>query len=108
MKRLLGHRPTPATMIACLALTVALGGTSYAAADKLLPKNTVGTKQVINGSLQAIDLSKKAKTSLKGARGPEGLQGAQGQRGRPGRRVCRATRARPGLPASQGLPISSW
>ena len=67
--------------VALLALFVALGGTTYAASSALLPKNSVGTKQVINGSLQTLDLSKKARTALKGARGPRGLQGAQGQRG---------------------------
>jgi hypothetical protein len=81
MKRLLTHRPSPATVIACVALTVALGGTSFAAVAKLLPKNSVGSAQVVNESLQTVDLSNKAKAALKGARGPRGLQGAQGQPG---------------------------
>ena len=36
--------PSPAMIVACLALTVALGGTSYAAIK--LPANSVGTKQL--------------------------------------------------------------
>jgi hypothetical protein len=40
-----------------LALFFALGGTSFAAANALLPRNSVGTSQVINGSLQTSDLS---------------------------------------------------
>jgi hypothetical protein len=44
--------------IALLALFVALGGTSYAAASKLLPPNSVGTKQVIDNSLLARDFRK--------------------------------------------------
>lgn len=36
--------PSPAMVVACLALTVALGGTSYAAVR--LPANSVGTKQL--------------------------------------------------------------
>ena len=81
MKRLLRHRPSAATVIACLALAVALSGTSYAAVAKLLPRNSVGTKQVVNGSLQTVDLSRKARAALKGARGPQGPQGVQGERG---------------------------
>jgi hypothetical protein len=84
MKSILRHRPTPATVIACLALAVALSGTSYAAVAKLLPKNSVGTKQVINGSLQKADLSKKAVAALHGARGARGLQGIPGTPGAAG------------------------
>ncbi len=38
MQRRLGRRPSPATLISILALLVALGGTSYAAGTRLLPK----------------------------------------------------------------------
>jgi hypothetical protein len=44
MKHLVRLRPSPAMVVACIALTVALGGTSYAAIK--LPKNSVGTKQL--------------------------------------------------------------
>src|SRR6266567_4004119 len=81
MRDLLRHRPSPASAIACLALAFALGGTSYAAVSKLLPKNSVGSAQVINGSLQTVDLSKKAIAALHGARGARGPQGIQGLRG---------------------------
>ena len=43
MKRLLRHRPSPAMVVSLLALTVALGGTGYAAI--VLPANSVGTTQ---------------------------------------------------------------
>ena len=43
MKRKL-RLPSPAMVVACLALLIALGGTSYAAIK--LPKNSVGTKQL--------------------------------------------------------------
>jgi hypothetical protein len=68
--------------IALLALFVALGGTSMAAAQ--LARNSVGTLQVRNGSLQTIDLSKKARAALKGNRGPQGAQGPQGVKGNTG------------------------
>jgi hypothetical protein len=77
-------------VIACLALAVALSGTSYAAVVKLLPKNSVGSAQVINGSLKKGDLAKKTISALKGNRGAQGapglqgIQGAQGIQGPPG------------------------
>jgi hypothetical protein len=91
MKRLIRHRPSPAMVVALVALFVALAGTAYGAVK--LPRNSVGTDQVINGSLQKVDLSKRAIAALRGARGPrglqgpagsQGLQGPQGQRGDPG------------------------
>jgi hypothetical protein len=79
--------------LALFALFFALGGTSFAAGNALLPGNSVGTKQVINGSLQTNDLSNKARSALKGnrglrgpagARGAHGATGAQGVQGAPG------------------------
>jgi hypothetical protein len=70
--------------VALFALFFALGGTSLAAATALLPANSVGTRQVINGSLQITDLSKSARTALKGNRGAEGSPGASGAPGAPG------------------------
>ena len=71
-------------VVGYLALFVALSGTSYAASTTLLPKNSVGSAQVINRSLQKGDLSKKAVAALRGARGargPQGIQGIQGPQG---------------------------
>jgi hypothetical protein len=67
-----------------LALFLALGGTTYAASTALIGKNTVASPQVVNGSLQAKDLSAKARKALKGNRGPRGLRGAQGAKGATG------------------------
>ena len=47
-----GKRPSPATVIALIALFVALSGSAYAA----LSKNSVSSKQVKNGSLVSKDL----------------------------------------------------
>ena len=93
------HRPSAATLIAVLALFVALGGTSFAAVSKLLPKNSVGSAQVINGSLQKTDLSKNAVESLKGNRGPRGQQGAQGP---PGATGPQGAEGQPGATGPQG------
>jgi hypothetical protein len=83
-------RPSPALVVACIALAVALGGTSYAAIT--LPKNSVGTRQlkknavtspkVKNRSLLAVDF--KAGQLPRGAQGIQGIQGIQGPIGPPG------------------------
>ena len=62
MKRLLRNGPSPAMVIACIALAVALGGTSYAAIK--LPANSVGTKQL---KKNAVTSPKVKNNSLKGA-----------------------------------------
>ena len=53
MKRM---RPSPALVISLIALFVALGGTSYAAIT-VLPKNSVGTRQIKNGAVTGPKLS---------------------------------------------------
>jgi hypothetical protein len=49
MRRRLLRRPSPALVVACLALAVSLGGTSYAAF--VLPANSVGTVQLKAGAV---------------------------------------------------------
>ncbi|HEY7693410.1 MAG TPA: hypothetical protein VH816_13820 [Gaiellaceae bacterium] len=56
MHRIIRLRPTPAMVVATIALLVALGGTSVAAVGRLAPANSVGTAAVIDGSLLAKDL----------------------------------------------------
>ena len=55
-------RPSPALIIALIALMVSLGGTGYAAFA--LPNNSVGTKQLKNG---AVTAAKVKRHSLTGA-----------------------------------------
>ena len=84
--------PSPALIVAVLALVVALGGTSYAALT--IGKNSVGAKQlkansvrsgkVANGSLLARDF--KAGQLPAGAQGAPGAPGAQGAPGPQGDR----------------------
>jgi hypothetical protein len=81
LQRIASRRPSSATVISVVALFVALGGTSYATVTRLLPKNSVGSSQVINGSLQKGDLSMKAIASLRGPRGARGAQGPAGPQG---------------------------
>ena len=62
MSFLLRHRPSPALVVACIALAVALGGTSYAAIQ--LPAKSVGAKQL---KKNAITSPKVKNNSLTGA-----------------------------------------
>lgn len=84
MLKSIARKFTTAHAIALIALFVALGGTSFAAANALIARNTVASPQVVNGSLQTIDLSKKARKALKGNRGPRGATGATGATGAAG------------------------
>ncbi len=77
------RRPSPALVVASVALFVALGGTSIAAVTAALPRGSVGTVQlkqnavtgakVRNGSLLRAD--------FKGGQIPAGAQGAAGPAG---------------------------
>jgi hypothetical protein len=70
-------------VIACAALLVALGGTSFAAVKVLVPRNSVGSLQVIDHSLLAKDFRTppKGPRGLAGPAGPAGPAGAQGPAG---------------------------
>src|SRR5947208_4467598 len=69
-----------ANVTATVALFVALGGSSYAALR--LPRNSVGSAQVRNHSIKAVDLARDAVPA--GARGPRGPQGPAGANGAAG------------------------
>ncbi len=63
MKIARSFTPSPALAVSFVALVVALGGTSYAAL--VLPRNSVGTKQIVNGAVTARKIHKGAVTSAK-------------------------------------------
>jgi hypothetical protein len=63
MKPLRRILPSPAMVVACIALTVALGGTSYAAIK--LPRNSVGTKQLKKNAVTTLKVKNNAITSPK-------------------------------------------
>jgi len=74
--------------VAYVALLFALSGTSYAATNALLPRNSVGSQQVINHSLHTIDFAsgqlprgRRGAQGLTGARGPTGPAGLKGDAG---------------------------
>src|SRR5262245_59274830 len=70
MKHLRRLRPSPAMVVACIALTVALGGTSYAAIK--LPKNSVGPRQL---KTNAVTSPKVKNNAMTGADVNEGTLG---------------------------------
>src|SRR6187397_1423544 len=79
MKRLRRFHPSPALVVACIALALSTGGVGYAAFR--LPVNSVGSAQIQNRSIQRIDLGRKTVGSLRGQRGPQGPQGLRGAQG---------------------------
>lgn len=82
------RRPSPALVVACLALGLALGGTGYATVLNV-PKNSVGTAQLKTGAVTTKKV--KDRTLLRAdfkpgqlPAGPQGAQGPQGPAGPPG------------------------
>ena len=97
MRKLL-RRPSPAMVVACLALLVALGGTGMAAATQLA-RNTVGTPQLKDAAVSNPKIKNNAVNSAKVAArsllrsdfapgqlpaGPVGPQGPAGPAGAAG------------------------
>ena len=94
------RKPSPALLIALIALFVALGGTSYAAlklpkasvGSKQLKKNSVTSPKVKAGSLLLSDFKSSERTGLRGAQGAQGAQGPQGAQGLQGTAGLPATK----------------
>jgi hypothetical protein len=89
MSRLSRFRPSPAMMVALVALFVAMGGVSYAAllapnsvGPKQLKKNAVRSAKVKDGSLKAVDFAAgQLPAGPKGDQGPKGEKGERGPAG---------------------------
>src|SRR5688572_19897942 len=64
MRKLLGRRPSPAMVVACLALLVALGGTSVAAVEQVR-RNSVGPAHLQFGAVTSPKIRNNAVTSAK-------------------------------------------
>ncbi len=102
MKRLIG-RPSPAMVVACLALAVSLGGVGYAAVT--LPKNSVGTVQLKNGAVTSKKVRNRSLVAadfrrgvlLRGPAGPSGAQGPQGAQGPKGDKGEQGTKGEAGV-----------
>ncbi|HEY4413169.1 MAG TPA: hypothetical protein VGN06_09250 [Gaiellaceae bacterium] len=79
MRRLRKVRITPGTVLASIALFLALGGVSYAAATVVIPPHSITSKQIKAHSLLALDF--KAGQIPRGAVGPAGAPGPAGPAG---------------------------
>ena len=105
------HRPSPAMLVACLSLLVALGGTGVAAVSQVardsvgtpqlkanavttpkLRNNAVNSEKVRNRSLLAIDFARgQIPVGPTGpGQAPMGRQGRQAPQARSGRQARRA------------------
>lgn len=81
-------RPRVATIVAALALFIAIGGTATAASGlingKKIKKGTVTAKQLKNKTITKGKLKPALVKSLKGKSGPQGPKGDKGDKGAPG------------------------
>jgi hypothetical protein len=74
-------RPNPGTIIATLALFVALTGSAYAAlkvSGKQIRNGTISGLDVRDGTIRGRDLDRKARVGVPGPAGPRGPQGERG------------------------------
>jgi hypothetical protein len=83
------RRVSPAMIVACVALAVALGGTGYATISTVIPRESVGTMQLKDNAVTAAkvrDFSLRAWDFKRGSlpTGPAGPAGLAGPQGPPG------------------------
>jgi hypothetical protein len=85
MRKLVPRRPSPALVVACLALFVALGGTSLAVVNAL-PRNSVGAAQLRKNAVNSQKVKNKTLLAVdfKAGQLPKGKQGDKGNKGDPG------------------------
>ncbi|HWI71749.1 MAG TPA: collagen-like protein [Baekduia sp.] len=84
MRRLV-RRPSPAIVIAVIALIAAMSGSAVAdgvhAVAAKLKKGAVTTREIKDGSVRLADINKQDRASLKGAAGAPGAKGDTGAAG---------------------------
>jgi hypothetical protein len=85
--------PSPALVVAMLALFVALGGTGYAASQ-------------VGGGDHAVAAKKKVKRGPRGPRGLRGPQGLQGDKGAPGTPGAKGANGTPAFGALLGRGVN--
>jgi hypothetical protein len=75
------HPPSPALVVACLALGVSLGGVGYAAT--MLPRASVGTAQLKKNAVTSVKVKNRALLAVDFKLGqlPAGAPGAKGDKG---------------------------
>jgi hypothetical protein len=104
--------PSPAMVVACIALAVSLSGTGYAAIK--LERNSVGTRELKNNAVNSVKVRNgsllrqdfRSGQIPAGPAGPAGPQGAKGDKGDAG--VVGAITVRTGsVVVEQGSPTDS-
>jgi hypothetical protein len=104
---MLRFAPSPALVVACIALAIAIGGTSYAVT--VVPHGSIGAAElkddavtsanVVDGSLQAGDFASDSLPS-----GPRGPDGAPGPLGPPGPQGAQGIQGERGPAGPRGTP----
>lgn len=80
MQRIRGKLTYSNVMVTVLALLVLGGGSAYAA-SQMLPRASVGAKQLKKGAVTPAKLSTASKATLTGPKGSTGATGPQGPKG---------------------------
>lgn len=105
MRRLV-HRPSPAIVIAVIALIAAMSGSAVAdgvhAVAAKLKKGAVTTREIKDGSVRLADINKKDRATLKGATGAAGAKGDAGAAGAKGEKGATGEAGTPGAKGDKG------
>jgi hypothetical protein len=100
----MSRRPSPALIVALIALVTALSGTSYAAGlvtGKTVKDGSLTGRDVRNGSLSASDFKPGAlPAGATGPQGPAGPAGTTGPQGPSGERGLKGEKGEKGAPGS--------
>jgi collagen triple helix repeat protein len=111
MRRITKFRPSPALIVALVALMTGLGGTAIAGTlitGKNIASNSITSRHVKNGTLQASDLAPSMREAMShkagGQPGPQGPVGPQGPRGLTGAQGPQGLQGPKGDLGPQGQP----
>jgi Collagen triple helix repeat (20 copies) len=106
LKRLRSKLTYANVMVTVLAFIVLAGGTAFAASE-MLPKNSVGTKQLAKEAVTPAKLSKASKATLTGAKGATGSAGATGPQGPKGDKGDKGEKGEKGATGNANVITSS-
>jgi hypothetical protein len=95
-------RLTYANVISSLALFLVLAGGTALAASHVLPKNSVGAKQLKQGAVTPTKLSRATKSTIRGATGQQGPEGERGPQGPAGPQGMEGVRGMEGVQGPHG------
>jgi Collagen triple helix repeat (20 copies) len=101
MHRIRGNL-TYANVMATIAVFLVLAGGTAFAASVVLPKNSVGSKQIKKGAVGPAKLSTAAKATLTGPAGAKGATGATGTKGATGTTGSQGKDGKEGSPGKEG------